>query len=120
IIAAADVGVVPKRADGFGNEAFSTKILEFMACGVPVIVSSTRVDRHHFDATLVLFFNSGDERDLARAMIETFRDREAALTRAAAARDFAVANSWQHRGGRYLQLLESLVAVPLRGEAALR
>ncbi len=31
VIASADVGVVPKRADGFGNEAFSTKILEFMA-----------------------------------------------------------------------------------------
>ncbi len=36
----ADLGVVPKRAEGFGNEAFSTKILEFMACGVPVLVSS--------------------------------------------------------------------------------
>jgi glycosyltransferase involved in cell wall biosynthesis len=41
----ADLGVVPKRNDPFGDEAFSTKILEFMAMGVPVIVSETRIDR---------------------------------------------------------------------------
>jgi len=34
-MAEADVGIVPKRADSFGNEAYSTKIMEFMALGVP-------------------------------------------------------------------------------------
>jgi len=41
----ADLGIVPKRKDNFGNEAFSTKILEFMAMSVPVIVSDTMVDK---------------------------------------------------------------------------
>ena len=31
IMAEADLGVVPKRADSFGNEAYSTKIMEFMS-----------------------------------------------------------------------------------------
>src|SRR5208337_3740288 len=35
-MATVDLGVVPKRKDSFGNEAFSTKIMEFMAMGVPV------------------------------------------------------------------------------------
>lgn len=39
IMEKADLGVVPKRKDNFGNEAFSTKIFEFMAMRVPVIVS---------------------------------------------------------------------------------
>jgi phosphoribosylanthranilate isomerase len=30
IVANADLGIVPKRADSFGNEAYSTKIMEFM------------------------------------------------------------------------------------------
>ena len=41
-VADADLGVVPKRADSFGNEAFSTKILEFMCAGIPAIVLSTK------------------------------------------------------------------------------
>jgi len=120
IIAAADIGVVPKRADGFGNEAFSTKIFEFMASGVPVIVSKTRVDEHHFDSTLVRFFGSGDERDLADAMLDTFRNRDKALARAEAAQQFAIRNSWQRRGGEYLELIDSLVAASWSRQAALR
>jgi glycosyltransferase involved in cell wall biosynthesis len=110
ILASADVGVVPKRADGFGNEAFSTKILEFMASGVPVVVSRTRVDEHHFDSTLVRFFKSGDERELANVLLEMFRNRGKSLAQAERARQFALSNSWQQRRGEYLDVVESLVA----------
>jgi glycosyltransferase involved in cell wall biosynthesis len=118
IIAAAHVGVVPKRADGFGNEAFSTKILEFMASGVPVIVSKTRVDEHHFNPTLVRFFTPGDERDLAAAMLELYRNTGEAQVRAEAARRFALLHSWQQHGGEYRQLVESLVRPTWSGQAA--
>jgi glycosyltransferase involved in cell wall biosynthesis len=120
LIAAADVGVVPKRADGFGNEAFSTKILEFMASGVPVIVSRTRVDAHHFNSMLVRFFVPGDERDLAMAMLDVFTDRGNARTRADAAHRFAVRNSWQARGGDYRELIAALVAPASSRQAAPR
>ena len=59
VMANADLGVVPKRADSFGNEAYSTKIMEFMAVRVPVVVSSTRIDRYYFDDSVVRFFESG-------------------------------------------------------------
>ncbi len=70
VISNADLGVVPKRSDGFGNEAFSTKILEFMTIGVPLIISETKIDRYYFDNSLVRFVPSGDEDALAHAMIE--------------------------------------------------
>ena len=60
-----------------------------MASRVPVIVSRTRVDEHHFDASLVRFFKSGDERDLAAAMLDVFQNRAAALSRAEAGLTFA-------------------------------
>jgi glycosyltransferase involved in cell wall biosynthesis len=109
LMAAADAGVVPKRADGFGNEAFSTKIFEFMACGVPVIVSRTQIDAHYFNDTLVRFFTPGEVADLARAMLQTFADRHEQAAWISTAREFAVRNSWQERVIDYLQIVELLV-----------
>ncbi|HJR59556.1 MAG TPA: glycosyltransferase family 4 protein [Vicinamibacterales bacterium] len=110
VMAAADVGVVPKRADGFGNEAFSTKVLEFMACGVPVIGARTKVDRHYFDDTLVRFFTPGDPVDLASAMVSVYEGRAGHGGWTRTAREFASRNSWQARSGDYLQIIDSLIA----------
>lgn len=107
-MASADVGVVPKRADSFGNEAYSTKIMEFMALGVPVVVSETRIDRHYFDDSLVRFFPSGDVDALARAVIEVLEDVEGTRRRAERAQAYARAHSWQVRKADYLALVERL------------
>jgi glycosyltransferase involved in cell wall biosynthesis len=109
VMADADLGVVPKRADGFGNEAFSTKTLEFMAAGVPVIVARTEVDAHYFDETLVRFFVPGDKDDLARVMLNVYEHRAEHAQWIRTARDFAMANSWQMRSVEYLGIVESLV-----------
>jgi len=61
LIENADLGVVPKRTDGFGDEAFSTKIMEFMALGVPVIAPDSRVNTYYFNASIARFFEGGDE-----------------------------------------------------------
>src|ERR1700742_1283392 len=49
VIAGADLGIVPKRSNAFGDEAFSTKTLEFMTVGVPLIVPNTTIDSYYFD-----------------------------------------------------------------------
>jgi glycosyltransferase involved in cell wall biosynthesis len=112
VMALADVGVVPKRADGFGNEAFSTKILEFMACRVPVIVSRTKIDAYYFDDSLVRFFKAGDEHDLAVALADVYERRHHLCEWVDRAHDFAVRNSWQERVGDYRFLIEALVGKP--------
>ena len=80
-----------------------------MASNVPVIVSRTRVDAHYFNSTLVRFFEPGDDRDLAAAMLDTFQNREAARIRAVSAQRFAIQNSWQQRAGDYRNLIDTLV-----------
>jgi len=109
IMAAAAVGVVPKRAEGFGNEAFSTKILEFMACDVPVVVSRTQIDAHYFDDTVVRFFASGQESDLAAALLDMYTSRASCEQRVRAARTFARRNSWQERVVDYYGVIDALV-----------
>lgn len=69
VMANADLAVVPKRADSFGNEAASTKVLEFMSLGVPVVLTRTTIDTQLFDESLVTFFESDNEGDLALSLI---------------------------------------------------
>jgi glycosyltransferase involved in cell wall biosynthesis len=118
IMASASVGVVPKRADGFGNEAFSTKIFEFMACGVPVIVSRTRIDEFYFNDRIVNFFTSGDVSELAAAMLRLYERPGEQAGRVAAARTFAERNSWQVRSADYRALVDALAASTRRAYVA--
>jgi glycosyltransferase involved in cell wall biosynthesis len=110
LMANADLGVVPKRADSFGNEAYSTKIMEFMSLGVPVIVSSTKIDRFYFDDSVVRFFESGNPPALAAAMTEIIRNQSLAKQLVARAADYAARNTWESRKGDYLRLVDDLIA----------
>jgi glycosyltransferase involved in cell wall biosynthesis len=94
VMADADLGVVPKRADSFGNEAFSTKIWEFMSLGIPVIASSTKIDRHYFNDSVLHFFDSGNSEALARGIADILRHPEAGRRMAARAAQHAAHNSW--------------------------
>jgi glycosyltransferase involved in cell wall biosynthesis len=110
IMAEADLGVVPKRADSFGNEAYSTKIMEFMAVGVPVVVSSTKVDRYYFDDSVVRFFPSGDAQGLARQMLAVLRDAEMRREMVRRASEYVATHCWESRKADYLTLVDSLCA----------
>src|SRR5258707_6063263 len=110
VMANADLGVVPKRADSFGNEAYSTKIMEFMSLGVPVVVSSTRVDRHYFDESVVRFFESGNDEELAEAMYEVLTDGSLRDSMVRNANEYVERHSWERHKSRYLQLVDTLIA----------
>lgn len=108
-MASADLGIVPKRNDSFGSEAFSTKIFEFMALGVPVIVSDTKIDRYYFDESLVMFFKAGDEEDLARCMLHMIKDKELRDSLAKNSLEFIKKYSWDVKKDEYFSLVENLV-----------
>jgi glycosyltransferase involved in cell wall biosynthesis len=108
LIENADLGIVPKRKDCFANEAFSTKILEFMSMGVPVIVSDTKIDKYYFDDSVVKFFRGQDERDLADRMIEMIRNSELRERQATNALKFVANKGWDVKKAEYLDLVDRL------------
>jgi glycosyltransferase involved in cell wall biosynthesis len=107
-MAEASCGIVPKRAKGFGGEAFSTKILEFMSLGVPVVASDTAIDRYYFDDSLVLFFKSEDEEDLARKMARMMDDAELRQQLINRGLEYSRDNNWNAKKTLYLDLIQSL------------
>jgi glycosyltransferase involved in cell wall biosynthesis len=110
IMAGIDLGIVPKRADSFGNEAFSTKIMEFMAMNVPVLASRTRIDELYFNDSIVQFFESGNAGDLAQKILLLIEqpDRRAELRARSA--EFIALNNWDIRQDEYFGLVDRLLA----------
>lgn len=109
IVANADLGIVAKRADSFGNEAYSTKIMEYMAAGVPVIVSKTKVDQFYFNDATVRFFESGNEDKLVEAMTCLLENRELRERLVRNADEYVARNNWNVKKHEYWHLVDSLL-----------
>jgi glycosyltransferase involved in cell wall biosynthesis len=108
IMEQADLGVDPKRTDGFANEAFGTKIFEFMALGVPVAVSDTLTNKYYFNESVVRFCRGGDAEDLARSILALHQDKETTKRQVQTASQFVRAYEWDARKSIYLELVDSL------------
>ena len=109
IIGNSDLGVVPKRNDAFGGQAFSTKIMEFMSMGVPVVVSETTIDKYYFDSSIVKFFEPGDEHSLADALLELMTNRSLRERLVANANTFIEKNDWEVNEYKYLEIIKKLI-----------
>jgi glycosyltransferase involved in cell wall biosynthesis len=107
-MANADAGLVPKRAVGFGDQAFSTKILEFMAMGIPVVASSTRIDRYYFRDEQILFFRSEDPDDLAEKMSALIDDPERRRAMVANCLDLIREYAWDYKKVEYFSIIDRL------------
>lgn len=109
VMADADLGIIPKRNDSFGGEAFSTKTLEFMSLGIPIIVSRTKIDQYYFSDSVVKFFEPENEKDLAEAMLLLIKNPELRENLAKNALRYVERNNWDIKKHIYLDLVDSLV-----------
>lgn len=108
-MATADLALVPKRADTFGNEAFSTKILEFMSLGVPVLAADTEIDRYYFPDSEIKFFESGSEEDLARCILRLINDPAERERIARKGEEECASNyRWEEHKHRYFEIVDAL------------
>jgi glycosyltransferase involved in cell wall biosynthesis len=108
IYESASIGIEPKVKNSFSNEAFSTKILEFMLMGIPVIVSDTLIHKHYFNNKLVCFFKSEDENDLAACISEmkiNVKKREFLVGNAL---KYISENNWNVKSDLYLKILDKM------------
>ena len=115
----ASVGVASQLPLERNQTALPTKLLEFVALGVPVIAADAPAITDSFTEDEIVFFRGGDATSLADAIRRVAADPAAASRRAeAATRRYRRAYSWSIYAERYVQLLEALIAAPGRGKRA--
>ncbi|HET9498155.1 MAG TPA: glycosyltransferase [Candidatus Limnocylindria bacterium] len=110
LLAAADIGIVPSRPEPYMAYSLSTKLLEYVAMGVPVIATDLRTFRAHFDASAIRYVPGNDPWALADAIADLARNPEAAAASAAEGSRQARPYAWAVQRARYLAIVERLVA----------
>ena len=109
-IAAADAGVVAVRRDPFRDVTLCTKMFDLVSLRRPVVISRTPAVEAHFGPNCMQMFDSGDEQDLARAILGIYEDpslRDDLVRHATAANE---PYRWVHQRKRYVEIVERLIS----------
>ena len=110
LLAGADAGLVPSLPEPYLQLSLSTKLLELVAMGVPVIATDLATFRMHLDGDAVRYVPGGDPDALADALRELVADPDTAAGRAAEARRQAAGYAWAAQAPVYLDVVERLIA----------
>jgi len=108
LIERAHLGVVPYRRDIFTDGILPTKMMEYVALGVPVLAAKTAAISAYFDDSMVEFFTAEDVEDLARKIKLLYNDRERLASLAKNAEKFIQQYSWANVAAGYVKLVASL------------
>ena len=109
-ISRASVGVVPNRSNVFTEGILPTKLLEYVAVGVPVIAARTKTVAEYFTDEQVEFFSPGDAHDLAQHIRILHSDVERRRELASSAATFNDKHPWVTISAEYGSLVERLGA----------
>jgi glycosyltransferase involved in cell wall biosynthesis/lipid II:glycine glycyltransferase (peptidoglycan interpeptide bridge formation enzyme) len=108
-LATSDVGLVALKRDRFRDLTLAGKMFDFIAMGIPMVVSATRSVDETFPSGCFESFTSDDPSDLARAIERLYRDPKLAMTYAARAKDVAQPYSWAVQRQHYWEVVDALL-----------
>jgi glycosyltransferase involved in cell wall biosynthesis len=112
VIESASVGVVPNLSNVFTDGLLPTKLLEYVAVGVPVVAARTPMIAEYFSDEQIAFFEPGDEAGLATALAKLHADTDLRDSLARAASAFNRIHNWPAESARYVELVSRLGSSP--------
>jgi glycosyltransferase involved in cell wall biosynthesis len=107
-IARADVGVVAMRRNAFRELTHCNKMFDYIAMRRPAVVSRTRSVEAYFADSCFALFESGDERDLARAVRSLHDDPQLGERLVARATEVSAPYRWVHQREIYRRAIAEL------------
>jgi glycosyltransferase involved in cell wall biosynthesis len=105
IIAGAQVGIVAMQFDVY---CLPNKLSEYLAMGKPVVASDWQSFRDQVPEGAALYFRPGDETDLARRVLELYRDPEKRASVAGRGKEAYQQVRWSVTKQKYLAVFEGL------------
>jgi glycosyltransferase involved in cell wall biosynthesis len=105
----ADVGISCHRAGIFGDLYFSTKIVEYLTQGLPVVSPRTCTIRKYLPEDCLFYFEPGNEASLAEAIRLVWHNPAEVFKRLAESRKSLARLSWQAEKERFLGFYAELL-----------
>lgn len=112
LLAQAHVGISVQQRGVFSDLCLSTKVLEYLRAGLPVVCARTPTVTHYFDGEILSLFEAGDVTSFAEAVLGVYevygRDWSEHL---AVIEELVTRLSWQHEQQKYIgEIVSSNVA----------
>lgn len=105
----ADVGISCHRAGIFGDLYFSTKIVEYLTQGLPVLTPQTYTVSKYLPSDCVFYFEPGNDAALADALRFIWRNPAEVLRSLTRARQVLPRLSWQAEKDKFLAFYTDLL-----------
>jgi glycosyltransferase involved in cell wall biosynthesis len=104
----AHVGIDPMKGGDFFGDVLSVKSLEFLAMGIPVVISRRKATQHYFDDSMVMYFEPDDHKDLARAVIELYKNPQKRFELSQGGKRFNEIHNWSRYKKIYFGIIDLL------------
>lgn len=109
-LAIADVGLVTNLPSPFAELCQPLKLFEYVALKKPVITSKFKAIEETFDSECVMFFEAGNEKDLARCVLELYENPAKGETLAANAYHRYNMLKWNKTKSDYVKVIQDLTS----------
>lgn len=108
LISQSDVGVSTLKLDMLTRLCFNNKTAEYVAMGLPSIVTRTDVVQEHFPQGIVRFFEPGNPGSFEQAVVDLYENPDLRADMSQKGLEFSKTANWSTEKQKYIDLIERL------------